>query len=52
MFVLIARGYGSRALLRDTGIGFIAALAAYFGFAKLLGISIGAGLFEQMLLGG
>ena len=46
MFVLIAYGFGSRTPLRDAAIGFAVALAAYFGFAKALGVNIGAGWFE------
>ena len=51
MFVLIAHGFGSRNPLRDAAIGFAVALAAYFGFAKLLGVNIGAGLIERWLGG-
>ncbi|MCC7346862.1 MAG: tripartite tricarboxylate transporter TctB family protein [Variibacter sp.] len=49
MFVLIARGFGSGRPLRDALIGFAVALASYFGFAKALGVNIGAGLVEQRL---
>jgi putative tricarboxylic transport membrane protein len=51
MFVLIARGFGSETPLRDAAIGFVVALAAYFGFAKALGVNIGAGLLENLLGG-
>lgn len=51
MFVLIAHGFGSRRPLRDAGLGFALALAAYFGFAKALGVNIGAGLIENVLEG-
>lgn len=51
MFALIARGFGSRQPLRDAVIGFAVALAAYFGFAKALGVNIGAGLIEQAIEG-
>jgi putative tricarboxylic transport membrane protein len=51
MFVLIAYGFGSRTPLRDAAIGFVIALAAYFGFAKALGVNIGAGLIERALGG-
>jgi putative tricarboxylic transport membrane protein len=51
MFVLIAYGFGSRRPLRDAAIGFVVALAAYFGFAKALGVNIGGGLFERLLGG-
>jgi len=51
MFVLIAYGFGSRTPLRDAAIGFVIALAAYFGFAKALGVNIGAGIIERFLGG-
>ena len=51
MFVLVARGFGSRTPLRDGAIGSAVALVAYFGFAKALGVNIGAGLVERLLGG-
>ena len=51
MFVLIAHGFGSRNPLRDAVIGFLVAIAAYFGFAKALGVNIGAGIVERLLGG-
>lgn len=49
LYVCVARGFGSRNPLRDAGIGLAFALIAYFGFAKTLGINIGAGLVENWL---
>jgi putative tricarboxylic transport membrane protein len=49
MFVLVCYGFGSRHPLRDAVIGLVLALVAYFGFAKLLGVNIGAGLVERLL---
>ena len=49
MFVLVAHGFGSRRVVRDAGIGFLLALAAYLGFAKLLGVNIGGGLVEGLI---
>jgi putative tricarboxylic transport membrane protein len=49
MFVLVARGFGDRQVVRNAGIGFAIALVAYFGFAKFLGVNIGAGWLEQLL---
>jgi putative tricarboxylic transport membrane protein len=49
LFVCVARGFGSRAILRDASIGAAFALVAYFGFAKTLGINIGAGFVENAL---
>ncbi|RVC57388.1 tripartite tricarboxylate transporter TctB family protein [Mesorhizobium sp.] len=49
MFVLVCYGFGSRRPLRDVLLGLILALAAYFGFAKALGVNIGAGFVENQL---
>jgi len=49
LFVCVARGFGSRAILRDAAIAAAFALVAYFGFAKTLGIDIGAGLVENAI---
>jgi putative tricarboxylic transport membrane protein len=49
LFVCVARGFGSRAFLRNTLIGAAFALIAYFGFAEALGINIGAGWVENGL---
>jgi putative tricarboxylic transport membrane protein len=49
LFVCVARGFGSRAIVRDAAIAAVFALLAYFGFAKTLGINIGAGLLENAI---
>ncbi len=49
LFICVGRGFGSRAILRDALIGATFALLAYFGFAKTLGINIGAGFVENAL---
>ncbi|KQZ97830.1 tricarboxylic transporter [Mesorhizobium sp. Root157] len=49
MYVLVCYGFGSRNPLRDVLIGLVLALAAYFGFAKALGVNIGAGFIENLL---
>lgn len=49
MFVLICFGFGSRHPLRDALIALVLALAAYFGFARALGVNIGAGYIENVL---
>jgi putative tricarboxylic transport membrane protein len=49
LFVCVARGFGSRALARDIAIAIVFALAAYFGFAKTLGINIGGGVIEHAI---
>ena len=48
MFVLVCYGFGSRHPVRDLLIGLILSLAAYFGFAKALGVNIGAGYVENL----
>lgn len=49
MFVLVCHGFGSKKPVRDALIGLVLALAAYFGFAKALGVNIGAGFVERLL---
>lgn len=49
LFACIARGFGSRQIMRDLAIGFALALLAYLGFAKLLSIRLGDGLIERFL---
>jgi putative tricarboxylic transport membrane protein len=49
MFVLVCFGFGSRRPLRDALIALVLALAAYFGFARALGVNIGAGIIENAL---
>ncbi|HKA80779.1 MAG TPA: tripartite tricarboxylate transporter TctB family protein [Xanthobacteraceae bacterium] len=49
LFVCVARGFGSKAILRDAAIGAAFALVAYFGFAQTLGINIGAGIVESAI---
>jgi putative tricarboxylic transport membrane protein len=49
LFACTARAFGSRRPVRDAVIGFIFAAVAYFGFAQLLGINIGAGLLEGLI---
>ncbi len=45
LFACTARAFGSRRPMRDILIGLVFAAIAYFGFAGLLGINIGGGLF-------
>ena len=49
MFALVARGFGSRAFLRDIGIGFSVAFISYVGFDRILGYKIGTGLIEKLI---
>jgi putative tricarboxylic transport membrane protein len=48
LFLLTARAFGSRLPLRDAGIGFALAFAAYVGFDRVLGYKIGTGLIERL----
>ncbi|MDB5314205.1 MAG: tripartite tricarboxylate transporter TctB family protein [Rhodospirillales bacterium] len=48
-FVLVCAAFGSRALLRDLGIGLAVTVSAYLFFARVLGVSIGAGILEGIL---
>ena len=43
LFFCVARAFGSERPLRDLGIGLAIALAAYLGFDRLFGISLGLG---------
>lgn len=49
LFACTARAFGSRRSGRDALIGLAFAALAYFGFAQLLGINIGAGIFEALI---
>ena len=49
LFVCVARGFGSKAIVRDALIGAAFALVAYIGFANTLGINIGSGLVENAI---
>jgi putative tricarboxylic transport membrane protein len=49
LFVCVARGFGSKAIVRDTVIAAVFALVAYFGFAQTLGINIGSGIVENAI---
>lgn len=49
MFTLTARAFGSRNSLRDAGTGFALSIVAYLGFARALGINIGAGPLERAI---
>ncbi|MCA3600465.1 MAG: tripartite tricarboxylate transporter TctB family protein, partial [Methylobacterium sp.] len=48
LFACVARGFGSRKLLRDALIGFGLALISYVGFDRILGYKIGSGLIEKL----
>ena len=43
LFTFVARGFGSRRLLRDVAIGVVLALAVYLFFTQLLNVNLPAG---------
>lgn len=49
MFTLTARAFGSNNPLRDAATGFGLSIVAYLGFARALGINIGAGPLERLI---
>lgn len=49
LFAFVARGFGSRQLLRDAAIGFVLAFVSYVGFDRVLGYKIGSGLIESLI---
>ncbi|MFC7542200.1 hypothetical protein ACFQU2_25680 [Siccirubricoccus deserti] len=49
-FVLVAAAFGSRRLVRDMALALVLTLAVWFGFVELLGVNIGAGVLEAMVL--
>ena len=51
LFVLVAYAFGDRHVVRNAAIGLVLALVAYFGFARTLGVNIGAGFLENLLGG-
>ncbi len=49
-FVLVAAAFGSRRLLRDLVLAVVLTLLAWFLFVELLGVNIGAGVLEGLVL--
>jgi putative tricarboxylic transport membrane protein len=49
LFCCVARAFGSTQLPRDAAIAFVFSALTYVGFARVLGINIGAGLIERFL---
>jgi putative tricarboxylic transport membrane protein len=48
LFVLVARGFASRRLLRDIAVGFVLSAAVYFFFTEVLNVSLPAGWMPSM----
>jgi putative tricarboxylic transport membrane protein len=49
-YVLVAAAFGSRRFLRDAAIALALTLAVWFLFVELLGVNIGAGVLEGLVL--
>ena len=49
-FVLVAAGFGSRQPVRDLALALVLTLAVWFGFVEVLGVNIGAGVLEGLVL--
>ncbi len=49
-FVLVAAAFGSRRLVRDLVLALVLTLLVWFLFVELLGVNIGAGLLEGLVL--
>lgn len=49
-FVLVAAAFGSRRLVRDLVLALVLTLLVWFGFVEGLGVNIGAGVLENMVL--
>ena len=50
LFVLVAAAFGSRRFLRDAALALALTLATWFLFVELLGVNIGAGVLEGLVL--
>jgi putative tricarboxylic transport membrane protein len=49
-FVLVAAAFGSRRFFRDAALALALTLATWFLFVELLGVNIGAGVLEELVL--
>ncbi|MBV1796894.1 tripartite tricarboxylate transporter TctB family protein [Siccirubricoccus sp. G192] len=49
-FVLVAAAFGSRRFLRDLVLALVLTLVVWFGFVEVLGVNIGAGVLEGLVL--
>lgn len=49
-YVLVAAAFGSRRFLRDAAVALALTLVAWFLFVELLGVNIGAGVLEGLVL--
>jgi putative tricarboxylic transport membrane protein len=51
LFACVARGFGSRRLIRDLSMGIVLALAVFLFFVKLLNVNLPAGWLSPLLGG-
>ena len=49
LFACVARGFGSRRIARDLGIGLVLSLAVFAFFVKLLNVNLPAGWLKPLL---
>jgi|HigsolmetaGSP11D_1036233.scaffolds.fasta_scaffold10874_2 hypothetical protein len=49
MYTMVAKGFGARRLWLAALVGFLLALVAYYGFARLLDLRMGSGLIEDLI---
>jgi putative tricarboxylic transport membrane protein len=49
LFACVARGFGSRRIVRDVAIGLVLALAIYLFFVQLLNVNLPAGWLGPLL---
>ena len=49
-FMLVAAAFGSRRPLRDLVLALVLTLVVWFGFVEVLGVNIGAGMLEGLVL--
>jgi putative tricarboxylic transport membrane protein len=51
LFAFVARGFGSKRMARDLGIGLVLGLAVFIFFVKFLNVSLPAGWLRPLLDG-
>ena len=51
LFACVARGFGSRRIVRDLAIALVMSVAIYLFFVKLLNVNLPAGWLEPVLGG-
>ncbi len=49
LFLSVTFAMGSRSYLRDTAVGLVLVLLTYFGFTRLLGLQLPAGIFAGLI---